>query len=70
MTTIVERDASGNSALLAVIIALLIGAGVAFAYWSGAFGNKTTVIENNKTIEKHEPAKPAPVPESPSVPEP
>jgi len=52
MTTIVERDSSGPAVLLIfVVILLLVGGGLGFAYMNGAFGEKTTVIENNKTVE-------------------
>lgn len=52
MTTIVERDSSGPAVLLIfVVILLLVGGGLGFAYMNGAFGERTTVIENNKTVE-------------------
>jgi len=70
MTTIVERDSSGSSALAIVLLAILVAAGLAIAYWSGAFGGKTTIIENNRTIERHEaPANPPSAPEAPKPPD-
>lgn len=51
METIIEEDSGGPAALLITIIFLLLIAGGAwFAYANGAFGGKTTVIENSKTI--------------------
>ncbi len=51
MTTIVEKDSSTSAVLLIFVIVLLIAGGLGFAYMNGAFGEKTTVIENNKTVE-------------------
>ena len=51
MTTIVERDSSSSAVLLIFVVLLLAGGGLGFAYMNGAFGEKTTVIENNKTVE-------------------
>jgi hypothetical protein len=73
MTTIVERDSSGPAVLLVlVVILLLVGGGLGFAYMNGAFGEKTTVIENNKTVENKTVVLPAPtVPVAPArAPEP
>jgi len=73
MTTIVERDSSGPAVLLVfVVILLMVGGGLGFAYMNGAFGEKTTVIENNKTVENRTVVLPAPAtPVAPaSAPEP
>ncbi len=52
MTTIIERESSGPAALLVtILIIFLLAGGAWFAYSNGAFGEKTTVIENNKTVE-------------------
>jgi len=74
MTTIVERDSSSSTVLVifVVLLLLLAGGGLGFAY-KGAFGEKPTVIENNKTVENKTvvmpveapPAAPANAPESP-----
>jgi hypothetical protein len=51
MATIIEKDSGGPAALLVtILIILLIAGGVWFAYANGAFGGKTTTIENNKTV--------------------
>jgi len=53
MTTLIEKD-SPTSTLLSIAIALILligGAGLVFGYINGTFGEKTTVIENKKTIE-------------------
>ena len=61
MTTIVEKDSSGPAVLLVlIVILLLVGGGLGFAYMNGAFGEKTTVIENNKTVENKTVVLPAP----------
>ena len=66
MTTIIERDSSGPAGFLVFVVVLLLLAGGAwFAYTNGAFGGKTTVIENNKTVEVAAPAAPASAPEAP-----
>ena len=66
MTTIIERDSSGSAGLLVFVVVLLLLAGGAwFAYTNGVFGGKTTVIENNKTVEVAAPAAPASAPEAP-----
>jgi uncharacterized membrane protein len=53
MTTIVEKNSSPFTVLLTfvVIILLIGGGGLGFGYRNGTFGGKTTVIENNKTVE-------------------
>ena len=52
MTTIIEKDSSAPAFLLVfVVIILLIGGGLGFASMNGFFGERTTVIENNKTVE-------------------
>jgi hypothetical protein len=52
MTTIVERDSSGPATVLVMFLVIaLIALGVWFAYSRGVFGEKTTIIENNRTIE-------------------
>ena len=57
MTTIIERDPSGPAGLLIfVVVLLLLAGGVWFAFTNGVFGEKTTVIENNKTVEVAAPA--------------
>lgn len=61
MTTIVERDSSTSAVLLIfVVLLLVVGGGFGFAYMNGAFGEKTTVIENNKTVENKTVVLPAP----------
>ena len=66
MATIIERDSSGPAGLLVfVVVLLLLAGGVWFAYTHGVFGGKTTVIENNKTVEMAAPAAPASAPEAP-----
>ncbi|MDB4793462.1 hypothetical protein OAG63_00345 [Methylacidiphilales bacterium] len=66
MSTIIERDSSGPASLLVFVVVLLLLAGGAwFAYTNGVFGGKTTVIENNKTVEVAAPAAPASAPEAP-----
>jgi hypothetical protein len=63
MATIIEKDSGGPAALLVtILIIFLIVGGVWFAYANGAFGEKTTVIENNKTVVVPAPAS---APESP-----
>ena len=63
MTTIVERDSGGPAALLVTILVIfLIAGGVWFAYANGMIREKTTVIENNKTVVMPAPAS---APESP-----
>ena len=63
MATIIEKDSGGPAALLVtILIIFLIAGGVWFAYANGAFGEKTTVIENNKTVVVPAPAS---APESP-----
>ena len=63
MATIIEKDSGGPAALLVtILIIFLIAGGVWFAYANGAFGGKTTVIENNKTVVVPAPAS---APESP-----
>jgi hypothetical protein len=60
--TVVERDSSPAGIILTVIIVVAIIAGGAWvAYKNGAFGPNnapasTTVIENNRTIERPAPA--------------
>jgi hypothetical protein len=57
MATIVERDSSGPAGLLVFIVVLfLIAGGAWFAYANGAFGGRTTTIENNKTVIMPAPA--------------
>ena len=81
MTTIIEKDSSGPASLIVVfILILVVCGGVGFAYMNGAFGEKTTVIENNKTVENRTvenktvvapepaPAAPATAPEKPATP--
>ena len=53
MTTIIEKDSSTPAMVLifVVFIFLIGGAGLGFGYMNGTFGEKITVIENNKTIE-------------------
>jgi len=67
MTTIVERDSSTSAVLLIFVVLLLVGGGLGFAYMNGAFGERTTVIENNKTVENKTVVMPAQP--SPSAPE-
>ena len=63
MATIIEKDSGGPAALLVtILIIFLIVGGVWFAYANGAFGEKTTVIENNKMVVVPAPAS---APESP-----
>ena len=65
MATIIERDSGGPAALLVtILIILLIAGGVWFAYTNGAFGERSTVIENNKTVVVPAPAS-APQPQKP-----
>ena len=66
MSTIIERDSSGPVGLLVILVVIiLMAAGAWFAYTNGVFGGKTTVIENNKTVEVAAPAAPASAPETP-----
>ncbi|MDD5260793.1 MAG: hypothetical protein PHD76_02995 [Methylacidiphilales bacterium] len=51
MTTIIEKDSSTSAILLVFAVLLLVAGGLFFAYMNGAFGARTTVIENHKTIE-------------------
>jgi hypothetical protein len=61
MSTIIERDSSGPAGLLVfLVVIVLMAAGAWFAYTNGAFGGKTTVIENNKTVVMPAPASPKP----------
>lgn len=60
MTTIVERDSSTSAVLLIFVVLLLVGGGFGLAYMNGVFGEKTTVIENNKTVENKTVVLPAP----------
>jgi hypothetical protein len=51
MTTIIERESSGPAALLVtILIIFLIAGGIWLAYANGAFGGKTTVIENKTVV--------------------
>ena len=68
MTTIVERDSSSSAVVLIfVVVLLLAGGGLGFAYMNGAFGEKTTVIENTKTIENNKTVV-LPAPAAPAAP--
>ena len=61
MTTIIERDSGGPALLLTVVILFLLAAGAWVAYANGAFGARTTTIENNKTVVMpSQPSAPAP----------
>lgn len=52
MTTIIEKDSSGPAMMLVTVLVLaLVAGGLWVAYANGLLGGKTTVIENNKTIE-------------------
>jgi hypothetical protein len=63
MTTLVEKDSSAPTLFMVVIlILLLVGGGLAFAYMNGALGDKTTVIENNRTVEERTVVVPAGTP--------
>ncbi len=67
MTTLIEKDSPVPAlVLIFVVIFLLVGCGLGFAYMNGAFGEKTTVIENNKTVENKTAILPATV--APAVP--
>jgi len=57
MSTIIERDSSGPAGLLVFLVVIVLMAGGAwFAYTNGAFGGRSTTIENNKTVVMPSPA--------------
>lgn len=61
MTTLIEKDSSAPAIFLIFVLFLLLGAGgFGFAYMTGAFGEKTTVIENTKMIENKTVVPPVP----------
>lgn len=71
MTTLIDRDSGDRGVTTGVLIAvLIIAVGLILAYFSGVFGNKSTVTESNTTIEQPaapvvpEPVTPTPVPQS------
>ena len=53
MATIIEKDSSTPAVVLIFVVVILLigGGGLGFGYMNSTFGEKTTVIENNKTIE-------------------
>ena len=73
MTTIIEKDSSAPAILLTIVFLIVVTAGgLEFADMHGTFGRKTTVIENNKTVENKTVILPAqnPEPAHEFVPEP
>jgi hypothetical protein len=52
MATLVEKDSATPAILLIfAVVFLLLGGGLAFVYLNGVFGERTTVIEDNRTVE-------------------
>jgi hypothetical protein len=54
--------------LVTVLILALVAGGIWFAYVNGMLGGKTTVIENNKTIEHTTIVTPPEAPAAPAAP--
>jgi len=58
MTTIIQKDSSGDSSGLSalaivLIVCVLLAVGIGLAYNNGFFTGPTTVIEKNNTVIEH-----------------